>query len=150
MELAVILKKLQRFSEKKIDPFLCADPITFSTIHLPFNGIIIPDRRRRSTIENEMRWEWFAAQPIETSDANEKETDLHLEQFDGLDSFDWKNAIGASKEDDYSDFRALALFEENVINNYGHQLIDMIVQCTFDGVTCSLEDFDVIKNPFYG
>ena len=97
-----------------------------------------------------MRWEWFAAQPIETSDANEKETDLHLEQFDGLDSFDWKNAIGASKEDDYSDFRALALFEENVINNYGHQLIDMIVQCTFDGVTCSLEDFDVIKNPFYG
>ena len=109
-----------------------------------------PLRARRSSNENKVAWEWFESQPTSTEDDSESNKTRYLEQFDNLEPFDWKRAIAASQEDDYSDFRTLALFEENVIENYGHQLVDMIVQCTFDGVTCSVDDFDVIKNPFYG
>ncbi|XP_075261218.1 uncharacterized protein LOC142352946 [Convolutriloba macropyga] len=116
-----------------------------------FEGVV-PGRRRRNTQSEEEAWNWLTEYIVKPhSDASSGSvSDVFLPQFEDLEPFDWKGAIDASVEDDYSDFKRLALFDESVVENYGHQLKDFIVQCTYDGVNCGLDDFDVVRNHHYG
>ncbi|XP_063723952.1 uncharacterized protein LOC134851689 isoform X2 [Symsagittifera roscoffensis] len=112
-------------------------------------------RQRKSTNQQETAWNWLdqwvaRSSQAPSSSAGTAASPGSLSQFDGLDRNDWKGAISASVEEDYSDFKRLALFEEHVIENYGHQLEDFVVQCTYDGISCDLKDFDVMRNHHYG
>ncbi|XP_030832762.1 amiloride-sensitive sodium channel subunit alpha [Strongylocentrotus purpuratus] len=64
---------------------------------------------------------------------------------------DWQGFYEASKADDYSDFLNVINPTKEELEQYGHQLEDFIVQCTFDRRPCNISrDFHVWQNRHYG
>ena len=58
----------------------------------------------------------------------------------------WK----ASELPDYSDFREVVIFPQDIIRSIGYQKNDFIVQCTYDGRECSSEYFKTFQDPYFG
>lgn len=51
---------------------------------------------------------------------------------------------------DYVRFPGLAVMNMTMKEQYGHQLEDMMVFCTFDGEQCTMNDFQFTYSPYYG
>ena len=58
----------------------------------------------------------------------------------------WK----ASNLPDYSDFREVVSFPQELIQDIGYQKDDFIVQCTYDGRKCSSDFFRTFQDSYYG
>nr|XP_054756141.1 degenerin unc-8-like isoform X4 [Lytechinus pictus] len=90
-------------------------------------------------------WSWYNPSDyfdFEFSDNN----------WDGVTSReDWSGFYEDSKADDYSDFFDVINPTKEELIEYGHQIEDFIVQCTFDRRPCNISrDFRVWQNRYYG
>ncbi|XP_041464809.1 degenerin unc-8-like [Lytechinus variegatus] len=90
-------------------------------------------------------WSWYNPSDyfdFEFSDNN----------WDGVTSReDWSGFYEDSKADDYSDFFDVINPTKEELIEYGHQIEDFIVQCTFDRRPCNMSrDFRVWQNRYYG
>ncbi|XP_063725435.1 uncharacterized protein LOC134853378 [Symsagittifera roscoffensis] len=62
----------------------------------------------------------------------------------------WQIYYETSKHEDYSDVVDLGMMTREEIKLLGHQQDEFIIQCTFDGKTCSKQWFTEFQNDMYG
>ncbi|XP_071506083.1 epithelial sodium channel subunit alpha-like [Diadema antillarum] len=67
------------------------------------------------------------------------------------DENDWRGFYSHSVADDFSDFFDVVNPTQQEIRNYGHQLQDFVIQCTFDQRQCNItHEFITWQNRYFG
>nr|XP_006818286.1 PREDICTED: uncharacterized protein LOC102801560 [Saccoglossus kowalevskii] len=77
--------------------------------------------------------------------------DNGFDRVKGEDPPDWLGFMTFSSSPDFSDIRSVLKLTPEEIYNYGHQLNDFILQCSFDQQPCNMsEDFTTFQDDKYG
>ncbi|XP_070574558.1 uncharacterized protein [Ptychodera flava] len=63
---------------------------------------------------------------------------------------DWKGFLTFSSSPDYSDIKKVLKLTKEEMSEYGHQVEDFVLQCSFNDISCSSRDFEVYQNDHYG
>nr|XP_054756143.1 amiloride-sensitive sodium channel subunit alpha-like [Lytechinus pictus] len=105
------------------------------------------NRKKRSPPEsiNYDTFSWY--NPSADSDFQ-----YYADNWDAVsDENDWLGFYRASRADDYSDFVDVVNPSQSELSDYGHQLEDFVLQCTFDRRQCNIsQDFYVWQNRYFG
>ena len=78
------------------------------------------------------------------SDANK------LNKFHNVSKYNWFSVFEKSTMPDFSDFRNFLSFKQTELSGNGHQGLDFIVQCVYDGTFCDSSDFVTVQSPTFG
>ena len=62
----------------------------------------------------------------------------------------WLQAYKEGKKEDYSDLQAAGTTGPETVRKNGQQIEDFITQCSFDSLTCEVDDFYTWQNDVYG
>ncbi|XP_077982509.1 degenerin mec-10-like [Glandiceps talaboti] len=74
-----------------------------------------------------------------------------FERVKGNNPPDWESFMTFSSTPDFSDIENVLKLSPDEVLEYGHQLEDFILQCTFDGQPCNIsEDFYTFQDERYG
>ena len=84
---------------------------------------------------------------IKTQKGNEN---ILGDKSDLVSNRQWRIYYDTSKHEDYSDVVDLGMMTRQEIKLLGHQQDEFIIQCTFDGKTCSKDWFKEFQNDMYG
>ena len=82
-----------------------------------------------------------------TTDYDIKEVALHFKETEykkrgfqrvkGENPPDWNSFLSFSSRPDFSDLADVLILDDEEIAEYGHQMDDMILQCTFNELECN-------------
>ena len=87
--------------------------------------------------------------PAQDSSSNPPTTDTNNKN-ENTGRYDWFSVYKNSRMPNFSDFKKFVKLKEDELVGNGHQKVDFIAQCVFDGEICNSSSFRTFQHELYG